>query len=204
MRLLLPPSRFNKWVDNFRDRHGQTHISASAHLVGTAADGSSFIASLPFDRDYSGPTADLADFLNAASPPPDWGVLLVRKSGFLIARLSGAQIMQHKISRRYVQGRTKAGGQSQQRFARRRENQARAAYLSAAEAAVQILADVPLLTMGGDRRGAAQVKESARLTGHLDSRHLDMSQVNKKVLDQAICDATSVELRVTNADGVSR
>ena len=47
--------------------------------------------------------------------------------------------MESKVGQRHVQGRTKAGGQSQQRFARRRDNQARAAYEAAAEHAARIL-----------------------------------------------------------------
>ena len=72
---------------------------------------------------------DLADaFAGTVLAPSRWGVLLVRKGGFAVARLSGDDLVEHKIGQRHVQGRTKAGGQSQQRFARRRDNQARAAY----------------------------------------------------------------------------
>ncbi|MEZ5191432.1 MAG: Vms1/Ankzf1 family peptidyl-tRNA hydrolase [Nocardioides sp.] len=71
-------------------------------------------------------------FLAAAAPPPDWGVLLVRKGGFAIARPS-VPVTADKVGRRHVQGRTKAGGQSQQRFARRRANQARAPHEAAAD-----------------------------------------------------------------------
>ena len=65
--------------------------------------------------------------LPPAEPPRDWGVLLVRKGGFAVARLAGSEVVASKVGQRHVQGRTKAGGQSQQRFARRRENQARVA-----------------------------------------------------------------------------
>jgi peptide subunit release factor 1 (eRF1) len=55
----------------------------------------------------------------AVVAPDRWGVLLVRKGGFAIARLERTALVEHKIGQRHVQGRTKAGGQSQQRFARR-------------------------------------------------------------------------------------
>ena len=77
-----------------------------------------------------------------ACRPPAWGVLLVRKGGFAIARLRGDDLVESKVGQRHVQGRTKAGGQSQQRFARRRDNQARAAYEAAAEHAARILPGV--------------------------------------------------------------
>ena len=60
-------------------------------------------------------------------------MLLVRKGGFAIARLAAPTTTDSKVGQRHVQGRTKAGGQSQQRFARRRDNQARQAYEAAAE-----------------------------------------------------------------------
>ena len=44
-----------------------------------------------------------------------------------------------KVGSGYVQGRTKAGGWSQQRFARRRANQAHALWNDAADVAARIL-----------------------------------------------------------------
>ena len=70
-------------------------------------------------------------------------MLLVRKGGFAVARLAGDRIVESKVGQRHVQGRTKAGGQSQQRFARRRDNQARQAYEAAAEHAARILGELP-------------------------------------------------------------
>ena len=90
-------------------------------------------------------------------------MLLVRKGGFAVARMAGEELVAHKVGQRHVQGRTKAGGQSQQRFARRRDKQAREAYEAAADHAVRVLDPVvrtgPVVT-GGDRpavdRGAGR------------------------------------------------
>ena len=76
-------------------------------------------------------------------PAADWGVLLVRKGGFAVARLAAERLVESKVGQRHVQGRTKAGGQSQQRFARRRDNQARQAYEAAADHAARILGERP-------------------------------------------------------------
>jgi peptide subunit release factor 1 (eRF1) len=96
--------------------------------------------------------------------PLAWGVLLVRKGGFAVARLAGQDLVEHKIGQRHVQGRTKAGGQSQQRFARRRDNQARAAYEAAAEHAARILAgSLDALVTGGDQAAVDAVLTDARL-----------------------------------------
>ena len=98
--------------------------------------------------DVHGPTALRPDvrrpaaaaaFVAAIRPRPSWGVLLVRKGGFAVARLERDRLVESKVGQRHVQGRTKAGGQSQQRFARRRDNQARQAYEAAADHAARIL-----------------------------------------------------------------
>ncbi len=91
-------------------------------------------------------------------------MLLVRKGGFAVARLEGARMVEHKIGQRHVQGRTKAGGQSQQRFARRRDNQARQAYEAAADHAARILRP-GLLVTGGDRTAVDEVLTDPRLSG---------------------------------------
>ena len=97
-------------------------------------------------------------------PPDDWGVLLVRKGGFAVARLAGERVVESKVGQRHVQGRTKAGGQSQQRFARRRDNQARQAYEAAADHAVRILGQRPLVVVaGGDRAAVDEVLADPRL-----------------------------------------
>ena len=101
---------------------------------------STFHARLPFDATYDGP-ADAAAFAGAVTLPADWGLLLVRKGGFAVARLAGERLVDSKVGQRHVQGRTKAGGQSQQRFARRRGNQARQAYEAAADHAARLLGE---------------------------------------------------------------
>ena len=124
----VPSERVERWVENFRGRHGQTGLQVAAGaLCGAAADGSRFAARLPFGERYDG-LPDPTAFAQAVRAPEDWGVLLVRKGGFAVARLRGDRVVESKVGQRHVQGRTKAGGQSQQRFARRRDHQARQAY----------------------------------------------------------------------------
>ena len=55
-------------------------------LRGEAVDGSTFLARLPFATSYDGP-AEAGAFAEAAAAPERWGVLLVRKGGFAVARL---------------------------------------------------------------------------------------------------------------------
>lgn len=53
------------------------------------------------------------------------GVVLVRLGGYSVGVFEGDRLLTSKTGTRFVKGRHKAGGQSQRRFARRREEQAR-------------------------------------------------------------------------------
>ena len=196
--VLVPPGRVERWVANFESRHGATTLTlADGRLAGRAADGSSFVAAAPFDRDVEAPT--VAALVQASLPPELWGVLLVRKGGFAVARLHGEALAEHKIGQRHVQGRTKAGGQSQQRFARRRDNQARAAYDAAAGHAARVLAGVPVLVTGGDRAAVNAVLDSWRPGAVVVGDWLAVPDPRRSVLDQAVVDAGSVRMTVDNA-----
>jgi hypothetical protein len=205
--LLLPPPRLERWVANFAARHGAPGLTvAGGELHGRAADGSHFEAALPFGASYDGP-AEPAAFAAASVAPQRWGVLLVRKGGFAVARLTGDRIAEHKIGQRHVLGRTKAGGQSQQRFARRRDNQARQAYQAAADHAARILGPLgaaPLVT-GGDHAAVDAVladlgRDGQPLAGlTVVPPFLAVPDPRRSVLDAVIADACSVRMSVTNA-----
>ena len=197
--VLVPTARLQRWVDNFTTSHGGTDLSvADGALAGRAEDGSHFTAHLPFATSYDGP-AEAAPFAEAAMPPPQWGVLLVRKGGFAVARLRAEEMVEHKIGQRHVQGRTKAGGQSQQRFARRRDNQARQAYEAAADHAARILRPGPVVT-GGDRPAVEEVLADDRLRGlAVVGPWLAVPDPRRAVLDRAVLDAQAIRVDVTNA-----
>jgi hypothetical protein len=197
--VLVPAARWQRWVDNFTTSHGATGlVVADGALSGRAEDGSSFTAHLPFSTAYDGP-AEVAAFAAAAVPPGAWGVLLVRKGGFAVARMSGVEMVDHKIGQRHVQGRTKAGGQSQQRFARRRDNQARQAYEAAADHAARILRPGPVV-VGGDHAAVDDVLADVRLAGlGTTGPWLPVPDPRRAVLDRAITDAQAVQVDVVNA-----
>jgi Actinobacteria/chloroflexi VLRF1 release factor len=197
----VPAARVGRWVENFAGRHGETSLVVEeGTLAGRAPDGSTFRARLPFATPYDGP-AEVGELVDAVRPPGRWGVLLVRKGGFAVARMTGAEIAEHKIGQRHVQGRTKAGGQSQQRFARRRVNQARQAYEAAAEHAARILGGAAVLVVtGGDHAAVDEVLTDPRL------RHLIVTEPwlavpdpRRSVLDHAVAEAMSVRIEVRNA-----
>jgi len=199
--VLVPRERFERWVDNFRGSHGLTGLAVvEGALTGAAADGSTFAARLPFGTTYDG-LPDPAAFGLSFSPPGEWGVLLVRKGGFAVARLAGERLVESKVGQRHVQGRTKAGGQSQQRFARRRDNQARQAYEAAADHAARILGDsaLPVVT-GGDHGAVEEVLADPRLARlRVTEPWLAVPDPKRGVLEQAVADACSAQVEVVNA-----
>lgn len=198
--VLVPAARWERWAHNFMERHGATALSVGdGALSGEADDGSRFTAHPPFGRPYAGPPAP-ADLAAAVVPPETWGVLLVRKGGFAVARLRGGEMVEHKIGQRHVQGRTKAGGQSQQRFARRRDNQARQAYEAAADHAARILAGVTVVVAGGDHAAVDAVLADPRLSSlQVVEPWLPVPDPRRVVLDSAIVDAQSLRVEVVNA-----
>src|SRR5690349_7557993 len=198
--VLVPAARWERWVANFATGHGGADLTvADGELRGQAVDGSHFAARLPFASAYDGPP-EAGDFAAAAQAPGEWGMLLVRKGGFAVARMDGVALVEHKIGQRHVQGRTKAGGQSQQRFARRRDNQARQAYEAAADHAARILDGVRLVVAGGDRAAVDAVLADQRLSSvTVVDPWLPVPDPRRAVLDRAIADAQSIAVDVTNA-----
>ncbi|MFN8136131.1 MAG: acVLRF1 family peptidyl-tRNA hydrolase [Propionicimonas sp.] len=203
--VLVPTSRLVRWLENFEHRHGATHLEVvDGGLSGQAADGSDFAARLPFDTTYGG-VPEAGAFAAAAREPDSWGVLLVRKGGFAVARVEHGEVVGRKVGRRHVQGRTKAGGQSQQRFARRRDNQARQAFEAAADHAVRILArsgNEPLsVVTGGDRAAVTEVLTDPQLSHVVVvPPWLPLPDPRATELDRALADARALSVTVRNAD----
>ena len=209
----VPAARMVRWFDNFATRHGEASCSVEdGRLVAVAADGSVARASLPFGREYGGPP-DPAAFADAVTEPVPWGLLLVRKGGFAVAVVRGTEVVSSKVGRRHVQGKTKAGGQSQQRFARRRDNQARQAYEAAAEHAVRILTgtggSTPRLTAlvcGGDRSAVDAVLADSRLARLRDVRvdpWLPVPDPRAAEVAHAVQDGSSASVEIDDSEAGS-
>jgi hypothetical protein len=169
-------------------------------LLAEAPDGSVARAALPWGRSYDG-AGDVASFADEVRRPVRWGILLVRKGGFALATVDGTEVSGSKVGQRHVQGRTKAGGQSQQRFARRRDNQARQAYEAAADHAHRVLVaeggGLQALVCGGDRSAVEQVLADPRLARLVELRvepWLAVPDPRRSVLEQAIRDGASMRV----------
>jgi peptide subunit release factor 1 (eRF1) len=97
------------------------------------------------------------------------GVFLLRLGGFAAGVFTGSppRLVSSKVGTRLVHGRSAAGGTSQHRFARRRENQATAAIGAAADTAVKVLVPyagrLDAVVLGGDRRAISGARADPRL-----------------------------------------
>lgn len=172
--LEVAPERLEGWLERWAAAHGGgTHTSVRPGRVSFAAgDGARVTCDPPFPPL---PDADLGDaeglvtgpLLAHAARERVVGVLLVRLGGHAAGVFSGARLVSSKVGRRQVHGRHRAGGSSSGRFARRRENQARAALADAADVAARVLLphvrDLDAVVLGGDRRALAGVLEDPRL-----------------------------------------
>lgn len=163
-QLRIPRPRVRRWLENFEGRHGATTFDVGgAELRCAAADGA--LARLTFGfGPIAEPTLDGA--LAHLDADRRVALLLARKGGFAVGIVEGDRLLASKTGSSYVQGTTKAGGWSQQRYARRRENQASHAAASAGQAAAGILGVgqvSPWLVTGGDRTAVAAVLASPEL-----------------------------------------
>lgn len=189
--------RLPGWVTGFEERHGGAVVDGG-RLSG--ADG--VTAAVASWASFDG-VSSVAGLLARADPPARLGLLLVRRGGYAVAVADGPQIAAQKVGRRHVQSRTAAGGWSQQRFARRRGNQADELVAAVAGHAARLLAPERLdgLVRGGDKRLVAAVLADPRLQplDALPARDLyDLPDPTPSVLRTALDRARSV--RITLSD----
>ena len=151
------------------------------------ADTTEVILRAPFG--WTPGPALLSSFTVEAQRPARAAVLLVRRGRWATGIFDGTELVVSKVDARQVQGRTAAGGWSQQRFARRRGNQTDAVVQHAAETAARVLlphADsVAALFTGGDRGLVDAVLTDPRLRPLAALRRepaLDVGEPTKAVL----------------------
>ena len=107
-----------------------------------------------------------------------------------------------------MHGRSAAGGWSQHRFARRRENQAAAALGAAADAAAGIFgpyrADgLDAVVLGGDKRSIAGLRDDVRLAPYLNratDRFLTVPDPSPAVLSDIPHTYQAIRIRLTEPE----
>lgn len=149
----IPPERLDGWLDRFAERHGELVVLVDGdQLLLQAPDRAEARIWLRWGRLTS---ADLLGELVASElRPRTVGALLVRRKAHAVGVFHGAELLLGRHDHHYVQGRTKAGGWSQQRYARRRANQASRAFDEATSDAVELLLprldELDALALGGE------------------------------------------------------
>jgi hypothetical protein len=188
-RLGVAPERLGRWLDGVGERHGPfTQVGTVGGVVHvTCADSTSLTLRAPFDWDPE--PALLTGFIAAARRPRRAAVLLVRRGRWAVGVFDGSDLVVSKVDARQVQGRTAAGGWSQQRFARRRGHQTDAVVQHAVETAVRVLLPhaegLAALFTGGDRGLVDDVLADPRLRPLAALRRaptLDVGEPTKAVL----------------------
>jgi hypothetical protein len=195
----VDPERLSRWLDGFAERHGAFSTRPiPGGLEITGADGEVAECHL-----LAGAAENIRTLTAEALQPRRLGLLLVRRGGYAVGIAAGRELVTSKVGSRYVQSRTAAGGWSQQRFARRRENQARAAAGDTADVVVRLLVPearlLGALVTGGDRRLVDEVLADPRLAPLVPlraGRFLDVPDPRLAVLKAAVAAARTVRIRL--------
>ncbi|MFI9818792.1 acVLRF1 family peptidyl-tRNA hydrolase [Saccharothrix variisporea] len=204
----VEPERLTGWFSRFAARHGGvvgTSVEASSFVV-TAVDGASASVSAAFGEftpagDFEG--LALEPLLTLALARRRIGLVLVRLGGHSVGVAVDGVVEVSTTDSRQVHGRNKAGGWSQQRFARRREGQARVALQAAADDVARVLLPVvgslDAVVLGGDRQALDVLRADRRLApvfALASPRVLDVPEPRRSVLDEAAQRARAVEIVV--------
>jgi hypothetical protein len=182
----VAPERLDRWLAGFAERHGRydaTREDTPGGVVvrAVAADGSVAVAT-PFAHD-------------------PLGIILIRRRGYAAGLASAGRLTAAKVGSRHIHGRTAAGGWSQQRYARRRANQADELVAAVVGHVLRVvlgegrdapgaLSAIPAgLVVGGDRALVREVLSAPALAalGDLPRRELyDLPDPDRDVLETAL------------------
>jgi hypothetical protein len=205
----VEPERLAGFLERFAAGHGGvvTTTVGPQQVDVTAIDGWTASVAVPFGSlagqpgQRNGIAVD--DLLKHLMVPRTIGLLLVRLGGYSVGVTRAGVVLTSSTGSRLVHGRTAAGGQSQQRFARRREGQARVALQAAANTAARVLlpraAELDAVVLGGDTTALRSMAADPRLAALLERaepRVLDIPEPRRAVLDEAARRARCVEVQL--------
>lgn len=205
----VEPRRLTGWINRFAVRNdGIAGLAASADaLVVSGGEGTTATIAVPFPPMAVGHREPVEALLDHLAGIGAVGLLLVRGGAHSVGIARAGVVVQSSTHRPYLQGRTAAGGWSQQRYARRRDNQLTFSLDHAAGLAAQVLLpSLHLLTglvIGGDAGAVATVLADPRLRSlqELPRRMFgDIPEPRRAVLDEIAKRCLAVEITVRGAD----
>lgn len=200
--------RLTGWITRFAANHGGLVLAeasvAGVHVI--SGDGGTARLAAPFPPMRSAPEEPLEALLAHIAGLGDLAAILVRERAYSMGICRGGIVAVSSTDTRYVQSRTAAGGWSQQRYARRRGNQRRDSYRSAADTAHRVFAahsgQFDGLIVAGDRTGIEAVLADPRLAklAELPRRTFaDIGDPRRAVLDEIAARALTVEITIRDA-----
>lgn len=165
--IAVSAARLPRWLDGFRERHGDLEISVAPEAVELRApDRAEARIALPWGP-LPGEAEPLDELIAAVAQERRIGGLIVHRRAHAVGVFDGSQLTSGRHDSHYVQARTKAGGWSQQRYARRRANQADKAYASAmadCEAVLLTASGLEGLATGGDQAAVTAILADRAMT----------------------------------------
>ena len=169
----VAPERLAGWLAGFAQRHGTPVVDVAPERVTLRApDGAE--AAFPLTWGNLPDGDPLTMLVAEAVRERRVGAVIARRKAHAVGIFEGSRLVTGRHGSHYVQGRTKAGGWSQQRYARRRANQAGRSFDAAAEDAAEILLPelgrLEALMVGGDRTAVAAVLAHPDLAGLAELR----------------------------------
>jgi hypothetical protein len=209
--VLVSADRLSGWVERFALRNGGYTLepvpAAGGTGMGLALLGANgcrafLMPPLPPAADSTAaPTLDL--LAGTARESRTVGLILIRRGGYSVGVARNGKLLASKTGTRYVQSRTAAGGWSQQRYARRRANQASSLVQSAAEQAAAVFAGHPAdcVQLGGDRTLAQEVLQQPGMARYARLPLLPFTAVpdpRLAVLQRAAAEALSLRITITD------
>lgn len=200
-KITVAPERLPGWLERFTARHGVLNWEICADFAAaTAEDGACAKCLIPYP-----PLANGMSITDHALIERVIGVGLVRLGGYAAGIFEGKKLVASKCGSRLVHGRSAAGGSSQQRFARRRENQAKVALDAAVAAVARVLlpevSRLDAIVLGGDRRAVETVFSDPQfqsLRALIQQPFLDVPDPRHAVLLKAGTMARAVQIQVTD------
>lgn len=204
--LEIAPGRIIGWLNRFADRNaGMTELTGGADgvMVLTSSGAKAVIAApLTGSTRTAIPGEPVAELLAAAESVAATGIIAVRGGAHSIGIARGGAIERSSTDRHYLQGRTAAGGWSQQRFARRRGNQRSKGQQEAIATALRVLTGYTLdaLVLAGDRASYTAVVQAlpAELADLPRREFPEIAEPRRVVLDELARRAQSLVVTVTD------
>jgi hypothetical protein len=180
------------WVNRFAGRNtGVSELVAHAdRLEIVGGDGTTATLEVPFAPMSIGSREPIEALVNHLASIGLLGLILVRGGAHSIGTAKDGVVLSSSTDRAYLQGRTAAGGWSQQRYARRRGNQLTASLADSAATVERVL--LPMadrlggLVLAGDASALRKVMSEPTLQPlvRLPSRMFgDVPEPRRSVLD---------------------